>query len=93
MTIISKKIEIKAELLESISKIAKDENTTEKKILNQIIEEGIKNRTKNKLPEDLIINKETYNPDSKRSRELIGIIKTKEPFDTAKAIREIRGIE
>jgi hypothetical protein len=32
-------------------------------------------------------------PNPQLTKELIGAIKTKEPFDTAKAIREIRGIE
>ena len=32
-------------------------------------------------------------PNPELTKELIGIIKTKEPFNTLKAIREIRGIE
>jgi hypothetical protein len=32
-------------------------------------------------------------PDPELSKELIGIIEAKKPFDTLKAIREIRGIE
>jgi hypothetical protein len=93
MATISKKIDIDLEIFKTISKIAKKENTTETQIINQMIKKGLENSKTPEIPEHLIMNKDTYNPDSKRTKELIGIIKTKEPFDTAKAIREIRGIE
>ena len=86
-------IKIETEIFNKISEIAKDENTTENKIINQILKKEIKNRTEPKIPEHLIMNKDTYKPDSEISDELIGVIETDEPFDTLKAIREIRGIE
>jgi len=84
---------IKDNLLKMISKIAKDGKVTEEKVINEIMEKGIEVKTKNKIPEHLIANKDTYDPDSELTRELIGIIKTKKPFDTAKAIREVRNRE
>ena len=80
-------------LLKKISEMADDEKITEDEAIKKILERGIKNETKNKIPEHLIANKDTYNPDPKLTRELIGIIKTDKPFDTAKAISEVRNRE
>lgn len=84
---------IKPNLLKKISKIAKNEKITEEEAINEILEKGIKVKSKNKIPDHLILNKDNYNPDSKKSRKMIGIIKTDKTFDTAKAIREIRNME
>lgn len=84
---------INPNLLKKISIIAKNEKITEEEAINEILEKGIKAKSKNKIPEHLILNKNTYNPDPKRSRKMIGIIKTDKPFDTAKAIMEIRKME
>ncbi|MBF4468241.1 MAG: hypothetical protein ISP01_02435 [Methanobrevibacter arboriphilus] len=84
---------INPNLLKKISKIAKNEKISEEEAINEIIKKGINAKTKNKIPEHLILNKNTYNPDPEKSRKMIGIIKTDKPFDTAKAIREIRNME
>lgn len=84
---------INPNLLKKISKIAKNEKISEEEAINEIIEKGINAKIKNKIPEHLILNKDTYNPDPEKSRKMIGIIKTDKPFDTAKAIREIRNME
>ncbi|OQD59139.1 hypothetical protein MBBAR_6c02510 [Methanobrevibacter arboriphilus JCM 13429 = DSM 1125] len=84
---------INPNLLKKISKIAKNEKISEEEAINEIIEKGINAKTKNKIPEHLILNKDTYNPDPEKSRKMIGIIKTEKPFDTSKAIREIRNME
>lgn len=84
---------INPNLLKKISKIAKNEKISEEEAINEIIEKGINAKTKNKIPEHLILNKNTYNPDPEKSRKMIGIIKTDKPFDTAKAITEIRDME
>ena len=84
---------INPNLLKKISKIAKNEKISEEEAINEIIEKGINAKTKNKIPEHLILNKDTYNPDPEKSRKMIGIIKTDKPFDTTKAIREIRNME
>lgn len=85
--------DINPHFLKKISEIAKNGGITEEEVINNIIENGIEVMRKNKLLENLIINKDTYNPDFKRSRKMIGIIKTDKPFDTAKAIREIRTMD
>lgn len=84
---------IKDDLLKKISKIAKNEKITEEKVINEIMEKGIDVKTKNKIPEHLIANKDTYNPSHERRMSFSGIIETDEPFDTAKAIREVRNME
>jgi len=91
----SNMIKIDSKIFKPISKIAKKENTTETKLINQMLESALEIKTKkeNKIPDHLIMNKDTYKPDHKKTKELVGIIKTKEPFDTLKAIREIRGLE
>ena len=47
-------------------------------------------KPKNKIPEHLILNKDTYNPDPKRRRESAGMIKGCKPFNAVKLIREMR---
>ncbi len=84
---------INPKLLKKISKIAKKEKITEEEAINEVIEKGIKVKTKNRIPEHLILNKDTYNPDHKRRMSFAGIIKTDKPFDTAKAIKEVRSRE
>jgi len=80
-------------LLKEISEIAKDEKISEEKAINELIKKGIESKTKNKIPEHLIANKDTYDPDHKRLMSMSGIIKTDEPFDTTKAIRKVRNME
>jgi len=87
------KIEIDTKLLQTIKGIAKDKNTSINDVIKQGIEKIEKIEKEDKIPDHLIMNKDTYNPDPERSRKMIGIIKTKELFDTQKVIREIRGIE
>ncbi|MCL2313417.1 MAG: hypothetical protein FWC41_13255 [Firmicutes bacterium] len=88
----SANMKIEPKLLKTISKMAKDKNTTENKIINQILKEKIEISKENKIPEHLLMNP-NRKPDPELSKELIGIIEAKEPFNVAKAIREIRGIE
>jgi hypothetical protein len=91
MPLIEQKLKIEDRFLKTIKNMAKIENTTESKIINDLLEKGIEStKTKNKIPDYLIANKNTYNPDSERIKEMIGIIETDEPFEVAKAIDEIR---
>jgi hypothetical protein len=85
--------DIRDDLLKKISEIAKDENISEDEALNEILKIGLKARMRNKIPEHLILNKDTYNPGHERRMSMSGIIETDEPFDTAKAIREVRNME
>ncbi|MDR0911437.1 MAG: hypothetical protein LBM96_02410 [Methanobrevibacter sp.] len=80
---------INPNLLKTISEIAKKENKTETKVLEDIIEKGIKSK-KNKIPDYLIGNKDTYNPDPDRIMKSGGFIKGVKPFNAVKLVREIR---
>jgi hypothetical protein len=82
---------IEPKLLKKIEMIAEKENIEENKILNEIIKKGLE--TINKIPDELIVNKDTYNPNPERRMKFAGIIKTDEPFDTKKALNEIRRME
>ena len=86
-------IEIEPKIFKNISEIAEKENTTETKLINQMLKKALEIKNKKEIPEDLTMNKETYDPNSELSEELIGAIETDESFDTLKAIQEIREIE
>jgi len=92
MTTKVEKIEIDTELLKRINKLVEKENININDVIKQGIEK-IENETKITIPEHLIANKDTYNPDPKLTRELIGAIKTKEPVDVSKIIDEVRRME
>jgi len=83
------KIEIESDLLNKISRIAKDKNTTKNKIINDILKKEVE-KPKSKIPDYLIANKDTYDPDYKDNGELAGIIDYCEPFDAVKLIRDVR---
>ena len=84
------KIEIDTKLLKTIKGIAKKENTS----INDVIKQGIEKIEKEKeIPDHLIINKNTYNPNPERMRRMAGIIKTDKPVDVAKIIDEVRRME
>ena len=93
-------IKLSNETLKRIKLLAIEKGTTQRKVINDLLNQALdktenKNKgktkeTENKIPEHLIANKDTYNPDPDRIMSRAGIIKTKEPFDTAKAIDEVR---
>jgi hypothetical protein len=83
-----------------------DTNTESSKIVNNISElkeneDKIVLNVFHEIPEDLtdgipdhlITNKDTYDPDPERRMSFAGIIKTDKPFDTKKALDEIRRME
>ena len=76
-------------ILKSISKIAKRENKSEIKVLEDIIKKGLEN-TEPKIPEHLIANKDTYNPNPEKHAKMAGFIKNVEPFNAVKLVREMR---
>jgi hypothetical protein len=77
-------------LFKKINKISEDEKISKEKVITDMIEDGIKLKTKNKIPEHLIANKDTYDPDPERLMSMSGIIEIDEPFDATEAIREMR---
>ena len=76
-------------LLKSITEIAKRENKPEAKVLEDIIKKGLKD-TEPEIPEHLILNKDTYNPNPEKHAKMAGFIKNVEPFDAVKLVREMR---
>jgi hypothetical protein len=83
------KIEIDSELLNKISKIAKNKNTTETKLINDILKKEVE-KPVNKIPDYLIANKDTYDPDYKGMEKNAGFVKNVAPFDAVKLIRDVR---
>ena len=85
-------ITINKDIFKALKKMAIDKEISQNKLMNDYLIAGLKNEEekKSKIPDHLIANKDTYNPDPERRKKFIGIIKTDEPFDVAKALEEIR---
>jgi len=79
-------------IFKSLKKIAIDREISQNQLMNDYIVEGLKNETKkkSKIPEHLILNKDTYNPDPERRRASAGIGTTDKPFSAVKIIRKMR---
>jgi hypothetical protein len=82
-------ININPDLLKTIRKIAKRENTSENNVINDLIAKGIE-KSEPKIPEHLITNKDTYNPNPERVMKMAGIIKGCKPFNAVELIRDMR---
>jgi len=79
-------------IFKSLKKVAIDREISQNQLMNDYIVEGLKNeeKGKNKIPEHLILNKDTYNPDHERHMKMAGIVKGCKPFSAVKLIREMR---
>ena len=79
-------------LFKKISKISEDEKISKEKVINDMIEKGIKLKTKNKIPEHLIANKDTYNPNPTKEElnSIVGIMEAPEGFDVVEAVNSVR---
>jgi len=79
-------------LLKKISEMAKDKKITEDETMIELLERGIENKTKNKIPEHLIANKDTYNPNPTKEElnSIVGIIEAPEGFDVVEAVNDVR---
>ena len=83
-------INISNHIYEKIKKIAEIRGTTIDETLNEIVDDFEKNGKKKEIPNSLIANEDTYNPDPESIMEMGGIIKLNEPFDAVQAVRDIR---
>jgi len=83
-------ISISAHIYKKIKKIAEIRGNTISETLNEIVDDFEKNNDKKEIPDSLIANKDTYNPNPESIMEMAGIIKLDEPFDAVKAVRDIR---
>lgn len=84
--------DINLDLLKKVFKIAKDEKISEKQAINEIIKKGIETKRKNKIPEYLIANRDTYNPNptKKELNSIVGIIETPKRFDVVGVVNDVR---
>lgn len=71
------KVEIDPKLLKTIQEIAKDENTNEYKVLNDLIKKGLKKSQDDEI--DFF--------------DLEGIITTDKPFSAVEEVKKMRGRE
>jgi hypothetical protein len=82
------------DIIDSIKVIAKNKNTTQTEIINEYLKKSLESEDKkNKIPGHLIANKNTYNPDKQRKKEMAGIIKGKKPFNAVDLINSSRRVE
>jgi hypothetical protein len=80
-------LNIDKDIIKTIKLLALNRNSTQTEIINYYLKKGLESEdTKNKIPEYLIANKKTYNPDKTRKKKMAGIIKVKEPFDVVEMI-------
>jgi len=78
------------DILRAISEIAKKENKPKTKVLDEILEKGIETKIKNRIPNYLIGNKDTYKGDPKEFLESGGFIKGIKPFNAVELVRQVR---
>ena len=85
-------ITIDKNIFKSLKKVAIDREISQNQLMNDYISEGLKNeeKPKNKIPEHLILNKDTYNPNHERHMKMAGIVKYGKPFSAVKLVREMR---
>ncbi|KZX15043.1 DUF6364 family protein [Methanobrevibacter curvatus] len=82
------------DIINSIKIIATNKNSTQTEIITEYLKKGLElEDEKNKIPENLIANKNTYNPDPERRMKFAGIIKAKKPIDLTKTLEEVRKME
>ncbi|MDR1819658.1 MAG: DUF6364 family protein [Methanobrevibacter sp.] len=79
------------DVIKTIKVVALNKNSTQTEIINEYLRKGLEaEKDKNKIPDYLIANKTTYNPDPDRIMKSSGFIKGVEPFDAVKLVKEMR---
>ncbi|KZX10762.1 DUF6364 family protein [Methanobrevibacter curvatus] len=82
------------DIIKSIKLVALNKDTTQTKIINEYLKQGLMNEEdinkENKIPEHLILNKSTYNPDHEKLMSMAGIAKNGKPFSSVELIRKMR---
>jgi predicted DNA-binding protein len=93
---------INPNLLKTISEIAKKENKTETKVLEDVIKKGLKSRESKELAFERmerltngkmkILNKDTYNPNptDEELDSIVGIFKAPKGVSPVKALLDLR---
>ena len=97
MAVSKTNIKIEPSIFKVISQRAKNEGTTEDKIINDILKKEVEtNETAIERIERLtdgkaeIANKDTYNPDPINADSMKGIIEGHEDFDIVKAVHDVK---
>ncbi|MDR2544081.1 MAG: DUF6364 family protein [Methanobrevibacter sp.] len=84
-------LNIDKDIIKSIKVIAINKKSTQTEIINEYLKKGLEEEEKkNKIPDYLIANKKTFNPDKSRKKELAGFIKVKNTFDAVELINDSR---
>ena len=85
-------LSLDSDIIKTIKLVALNKGTTQTKIINEYLKQGLINEPeinkKNKIPDYLIANKETYNSNYKENNA--GLIKNVKPFNAVKLIRDVR---
>ena len=80
------------DIMRGIKLVALNKGWTQTKIINEYLKQGLINEPninkENKIPDYLIANKDTYNPNYKENNA--GLIKNVKPFNAVKLIRDVR---
>ena len=82
---------IKGEIYKIITKIAKRENISEDEVINKVLEKSLENESEVDIPDYLIANKDTYNPNPSKKElySIAGIIDSPtEDFNIVKAVED-----
>ena len=84
-------LNIEKEIIDSIKIIANNKNSTQTEIINEYLKKSLEAEDeKYKIPDYLIANKKTYNPDKQRKKNMAGIIKGKKPFNAVDLLNSSR---
>lgn len=79
------------DVVKGIKVVALNKNTTQTEIVNEYLKKGLESeKSKDKIPNYLIANKDTYNPDPGEVEKMAGMFTTKRPFDAVKLVRQVR---
>lgn len=85
-------LSLDSDIIKTIKLVALNKGTTQTKIINEYLKQGLLNEPEinkeNKIPDYLIANKKTYNPNYNENNA--GIIKNVKPFNAVNLIRDVR---
>ena len=85
-------LNLDSDIIKTIKLVALNKGTTQTKIINEYLKQGLLNEPevnkKSKIPDYLIANKETYDPNYNKNNA--GLVKNVKPFDAVKLIRDVR---
>ena len=82
---------IKDDIYKIITKIARRENTSEDELINKVLEKSFENESEVDIPDYLIANKNTYDPNPSKEElySIVGIIDSPtEDFNIVKAVED-----